>query len=156
MQQRSASGCLSLYLVALLLSFSVVASVTPLDDLKTIQAQPKRPTAEQLRKSLQVSAGLLWRHNQPDHRLESKAIRHYVSQVDQVLQHDCCDYFAAVTLVKNLTDGLMDVLGLRPPQQLYPAMRRSYVASIWLLQRSKLFKWNTKYMQKLAMSGFYR
>lgn len=143
-------------LASLLIAANLVASVTPLDELKATQKYSKRLTSEQLRRSLQVSSGLLWKHNKLDNRVEASPVRQYVGQVEQVLQHGCCDYFTAVPLVKNLTDSLLDVLDLRLPSQLYPAIRRSYVASIWLLQRSRLFRWNTKYIQKLAMSGFCR
>lgn len=154
MDRSSASGCLRLAVV--LICTRAAASAASLDEVTVSRAYSKRPSADQLRESLQLSHGLLWKHNKLDNRLETKPLRHYVSQIDHVLQHDCCDYFEALPLVKNLTDGLIDVLELRLPPPLYPVLRRSYVASIWLLQRSKLFKWNTRYMQKLAMLGFYR
>ncbi|WIA08494.1 hypothetical protein OEZ85_007929 [Tetradesmus obliquus] len=51
---------------------------------------------------------------------------------------------------------MKEVLDRKLPQELQPALRRSYVCAIWLLQRSRQFRWNTNKMHKPALAGFTR
>ena len=73
-----------------------------------------------------------------------------------VLQPGCCDYFAALPLVKGLAPVLAEVVALRLPSALRPVVRRSFVAAVWLLQRSRYFKWDAAELQTPALSGFYK
>lgn len=84
---------------------------------------------------------------------QPQALRQYVSQLQAVLQPDCCDYFTALPTVKGLAAALSGVLYLPLPATLRPVVRRSYVAAIWLLQRSRFFKWDSRALQKAAVSG---
>eukprot|EP00775_Hariotina_reticulata_P002572 gene2572-2874_t len=104
-----------------------------------------------LQNVLEVCYSILERHS-----LDNAAMQQFTDQLLQVLQQDCCDYFTALPLVKGLTDSLHEVLDLQLPLQLIPVVRRSYVSAMWLLQRSKFYKWNTKYMSRALAQGLYR
>lgn len=132
---------------------SVVGALRTLDDLQPIKHYSRRTSDEQLRSSLAVSCSILQRHNE---HLDSQPLEQYIKQLKQVLQQGCCDYFTALPLVKDLTDGLKEVLEWKLPQDLQPVVRRSYVCAVWLLQRSKLFRWNSKYMHKVVLQGLFR
>jgi hypothetical protein len=142
--------------LATLLLLSILcfgAALRTFDDLQPLRRYARRTTDEHFRSSLAVSLAILQRHNRVR---DSKPLQQYINHLDQLLQQDCCDYFTALPLVTGLTDRLKEVLDRKLPQELQPALRRSYVCAIWLLQRSRQFRWNTNKLHKPALSGFMR
>lgn len=138
----------------LLSTLCLGAALRTFDDLQQpIRKYARRTTDDQLRSSLAVSIGILQRHNRVR---DSQPLQQYINHLDQLLQQDCCDYFTALPLVNGLTKSLKEVLDRKLPQELQPALRRSYVCAIWLLQRSRQFRWNTNKMHKPALAGFTR
>ncbi|KAF6264512.1 hypothetical protein COO60DRAFT_1457619 [Scenedesmus sp. NREL 46B-D3] len=140
----------SLLLLSVLFSGSALRT---LDELQPVKNYARRTSNDQLRSSLAVSMAILQRHNRVR---DSQPLQQYINHLEQLLQQDCCDYFAALPLVDGLTIQLKEVLDRRLPQELQPALRRSYICAIWLLQRSRQFIWNTNRMHKPALAGFMR
>jgi hypothetical protein len=121
------------------------------DSIKVIRTHAALTSNYMLRDGLDLCCSILEQHS-----LDNTAVQQFRDQLLQVLQQDCCDYFTALPLVKGLTDSLHEVLDLQLPLQLLPVVRRSYVSAMWLLQRSKLFKWNSNYMSRALGQGLYR
>jgi hypothetical protein len=129
------------------------AAVANFDAIPLIREPAQQLTATDLSEVLKTLLGILAQHNR---RFESPALGQYVEQLQAVLQPDCCDYFTAVILAKGITSALSEVLELRLPAALRPVVRRSYVAAVWLLQRSKLFRWSTTSLQQVTLSGLFK
>jgi hypothetical protein len=142
--------------LASLLLLSILCSGAALrtfDDLQPIRKFARQITDDQLRSSLAVSISILQRHNRVR---DSQPLQQYINHLEQLLQQDCCDYYTALPLVNGLTENLKEVLDRKLPQELQPALRRSYICAIWLLQRSRQFRWNTNKMHKPSLAGFMR
>lgn len=126
---------------------------TTLDSIPVIQQNTQQLTTSDLAEAVGLFSDILAKHNI---RKESSALQQYVEQLRAVLQPDCCDYFTALPTVKGLTAAASEVLQLRLPASLRPVLRRSYVAAIWLLQRSRFFKWDAHALHKSALFGMYK
>lgn len=126
---------------------------TSFDAVPLIQQNTQQLTTSDLADTLSLFIDILAKHNI---RKESVALQQYVEQLRAVLQPDCCDYFTALPTVKGLSAALSEVLQLRLPAALRPVVRRSYVSAIWMLQRSRFFKWDSHTLQKSAMSGMVK
>lgn len=144
----------------LLLLAQLLASSSPLcvadatfDALPLIEQHAQHLTTSDLTEVVSLHADILAKHNI---RREAHALQRYVEQLRAVLQPDCCDYFTALPTVKGLATALSEVLDLRLPGALRPVLRRSYVGAIWLLQRSRFFKWDSSTLQKPALSGMQK
>jgi hypothetical protein len=140
------------WLLSLVLCSTCSADAT-FDAVPVIQQNTQQLTTSDLADTLTLLIDILEKHNI---RKESSALQQYVEQLRAVLQPDCCDYFTALPTVKGLSAALSEVLQLRLPATLRPVVRRSYVGAIWLLQRSRFFKWDSHALQKSAMSGMYK
>ena len=89
----------------------------------------------------------------------SSPLEAFVEQL-QVLLHPVCtrciDYFQAVALVRSMSKSVRKILEEDQNDVYYPAIRRSYVAAIWLLQRSKMFVWQTTRLDSNAVGTMLR
>jgi hypothetical protein len=89
----------------------------------------------------------------------SSPLAAFVEQLQLVLQPvctRCIDYFQAVSLVRGLSKSIRQIQDENRNDVYYPAVRRSYVAAIWLLQRSKMFAWQTTHLNSNALSTMLR
>ncbi|KAF6264463.1 hypothetical protein COO60DRAFT_1698288 [Scenedesmus sp. NREL 46B-D3] len=89
----------------------------------------------------------------------SSPLEAFVEQLRLVLQPvctHCINYFQAVALVRGLSKSVQQVLEEGRNDVYYPAVRRSYVAAIWLLQRSKMFVWQTTHLERTALGTMLR
>jgi hypothetical protein len=141
------------HLALLLAICPLCAADTTFDSLPLIEQHAQHLTNSNLAEALSIHADILAKHNI---RREAHALQQYVEQLRAVLQPDCCDYFTALPTVKGLATSLSEVLDLRLQAALRPVLRRSYVGAIWLLQRSRFFKWDTSALQKSALSGMQK
>ena len=123
------------------------------DGLPALKGYAQQLTTTNLSEALTLYVRILAEHNV---RKESPPLRSYLAQLQTVLQPDCCDYFTALTAVKGLAAALGEVVAVQLPAALRPVVRRSYLAAVWLLQRSKYFKWNSSSMHKAALPGMYK
>lgn len=128
-------------------------ATTTFDSLPAVGQHAQQLTNSHLIEALELYTEILFKHNI---RKESPTLRDYVEQLRAVLQPDCCDYFTALPTVKGLTEALQGVLDLQLTASLRPVVRRSYLAAIWLLQRSKYFKWDSSLLHKAALAGMYK
>jgi hypothetical protein len=89
----------------------------------------------------------------------SSPLKAFVEQLQLLLQPvctRCIDYFQAVALVRGLSKSVRQVIEEGRNDVYYPAIRRSYVAAIWLLQRSKMFVWQTTHLDSNALGTMLR
>jgi hypothetical protein len=89
----------------------------------------------------------------------SRPMEAYVQQLQTVLQPvctRCIDYFQAVSMVRGLSNSVRQIQEEERKDVYYPTVRRSYVAAIWLLQRSKMFVWQTTHLNRNALSTMLR
>jgi hypothetical protein len=89
----------------------------------------------------------------------SSPLEAFVEQLHLVLQPvctRCIDYFQAVALVRGLSKSVRQTIEEGRNDVYYPAVRRSYVAAIWLLQRSKMFAWQTTHLDSNALGTMLR
>lgn len=144
-------GCVALLLLCSVSTCSADAS--RFDALPLIEQHAQHLTTSDLTEVLSLHADILAQHNV---RWEAHALQQYVDLLRTVLLPDCCDYFTALPTVKGLERALSDVLELQLPAALRPLVRRSYVGAVWLLQRSRFFKWDSSSLQKSALSGMQK
>lgn len=68
----------------------------------------------------------------------------------------CIDYFEALGLLRRLGRAVKRVIDDGKNDVHYPVVRRAYIAAVWLLQRSRMFKWELTHLQANALSIMYR
>lgn len=133
--------------------FCTADASTTFDAVPLIQQHAQQLSSSELAESITLLTGILSKHNI---RKESSILQRYIELLQAVLQPDCCDYFTALPTVKGLTSALASVLQLNLPVALRPVVRRSYVGAIWLLQRSRFYKWDTHALHSAAISGLHK
>jgi hypothetical protein len=133
--------------------FCTADASTTFDAVLLIQQHVQQLSSSDLAESIALFTDILSKHNI---RKESPILQRYIELLQAVLQPDCCDYFTALPTMKGLTSALASVLQLNLPAALRPVVRRSYVGAIWLLQRSRFFKWDTRALHSAAMSGVHK
>jgi hypothetical protein len=144
---------LLLLLLACSTATAAAGTAVRIDTLPTIAPHAQQVSTDDLATVLQLSIHILQQHNV---RLESRPLEAYTQLLSAVLQPGCCDFFAALPLVKGLAPALSEVVALRLPSALRPVVRRSFVVAVWLLQRSRYFKWDSSALSTPALSGFYK
>lgn len=83
----------------------------------------------------------------------------YAEQLQLVLRTDCAhcvDYYEAAGLLGLLGKTVNQIMKEARDDVHYPVVRRSYVAAVWLLQRSRQFVWETTHMPSTALSTMFR
>jgi hypothetical protein len=133
--------------------FCTADASTTFDAVALIQQHVQQLSTSDLAESITLFSEILSKHNI---RKESPFLQRYIELLQAVLQPDCCDYFTALPTVNGLNSALASVLQLNLPAALRPVLRRSYIGAIWLLQRSRFFKWDTHALHSAAMSGLYK
>lgn len=126
---------------------------TTFDAVPLIQQHAQQLSSSDLAESVTLFSSILSEHNK---RRESPVLRHYIELLQAVLQPDCCDYFTALPTVRGLSSALAAALQINLPAALRPVLRRSYVGAIWLLQRSRFFKWDSHALQSAALTGLLK
>lgn len=83
----------------------------------------------------------------------------YAEQLQMVLRTDCAhcvDYYEAAGLLGLLGKTVNQIMKDAKDDTHFPVVRRSYVAAVWLLQRSRQFVWETTHMPSTALSTMFR
>jgi hypothetical protein len=83
----------------------------------------------------------------------------YAEQLQMVLRTDCAhcvDYYEAAGLLGLLGKTVNQIMKDARDDTHYPVVRRSYIAAVWLLQRSRQFVWETTHMPSTALSTMFR
>lgn len=83
----------------------------------------------------------------------------YTDQLQRVLRpscQQCIDYFEAVAILRSLGKTIKQIVQDDRDDVLYPVLRRSYLAAVWMLQRSRLFTWMTSQLQSNVLSTMFR
>lgn len=83
----------------------------------------------------------------------------YTDELQRVLKPSCkrCyDYFEAVAILRSLGKIINQIIQDDKLDVHLPVIRRSYVAASWLLQRSKLFAWQTSQLRSTVLSTMFR
>lgn len=83
----------------------------------------------------------------------------YAEQLQLVLRTDCAhcvDYYEAAGLLGVLGKTVNQIIQDARDDTHYPVVRRSYVAAVWLMQRSRQFVWETTHMPAIALSTMFR
>lgn len=83
----------------------------------------------------------------------------YAEQLQMVLRTDCAhcvDYYEAAGLLGLLGKTVHQIMKDARDDTHYPVVRRSYIAAVWLLQRSRQFVWETTHMPSTALSTMFR
>lgn len=83
----------------------------------------------------------------------------YAEQLQLVLRTDCAhcvDYYEAAGLLGLLGKTVNQIIKDGKDDTHYPVVRRSYIAAVWLLQRSRQFVWETTHMPSTALSTMFR
>ncbi|KAF6263667.1 hypothetical protein COO60DRAFT_381219 [Scenedesmus sp. NREL 46B-D3] len=62
----------------------------------------------------------------------------------------------AVSVVRSLGKAVKQILTDDKDKVLYPALRRSYLAAVWILQRSRLFAWQATQLNSNVLSTLFR
>jgi hypothetical protein len=91
--------------------------------------------------------------------LDYPALSQYTNQLQRVLRpscKQCIDYFEAVAVVRSLGKSVKQILNDDKDEVLYPALRRSYLAAVWILQRSRLFAWQATQLNSNVLSTLFR
>jgi hypothetical protein len=91
--------------------------------------------------------------------LDYPALSQYANQLQLVLRpscKQCIDYFEAVSVVRSLGKSVKQILNDDHDEVLYPALRRSYLAAVWILQRSRLFAWQATQLNSNVLSTLFR
>jgi hypothetical protein len=91
--------------------------------------------------------------------LDYPALSLYAGQLQRVLRpscKQCIDYFEAVSVVRSLGKAVKQILKDDKDEVLYPALRRSYLAAVWVLQRSRLFAWQATQLNSNVLSTLFR
>lgn len=125
----------------------------PLDTLPHVNSNI---SDTQLRQFLQHSAEWL---TMKSTELGDEALQHYVEQLHHVLHPACLrctDYFQAVAVVRGMGKAIRKLLQQDTNDNFYPAIRRSFVAAVWLLQRSKMFVWNSSHLDSSMLGTMLR
>ncbi|WIA08609.1 hypothetical protein OEZ85_008038 [Tetradesmus obliquus] len=92
-------------------------------------------------------------------QLDYPALSQYAGQLQRVLRpscKQCIDYFEAVSAVRSLGKAVKQILKDDKDEVLYPALRRSYMAAVWVLQRSRLFAWQATQLNSNVLSTLFR
>ncbi|KAF6263664.1 hypothetical protein COO60DRAFT_381011 [Scenedesmus sp. NREL 46B-D3] len=92
-------------------------------------------------------------------QLDYPALSQYANQLQRVLRpscKQCTDYFEAVSVVRSLGKAVKQILTDDKDEVLYPALRRSYLAAVWILQRSRLFAWQATQLNSNVLSTLFR
>jgi hypothetical protein len=149
---RCARACAAACLLTVLLAAAGTAAVL-LDELPAVANAAARTTNDELLRALSTALDVL---NAANARLESDTLKRYTNRLAAAAQRECCDYFEALPLIKGLTHDLHGLLSMPVARHLVPVARRSYIAAVWLLQRSPHFAWNTAALRRAAAAGFMR
>lgn len=83
----------------------------------------------------------------------------YTGELQRVLKascKDCYDYFEAVAILRSLGRHIHQIIQDDKLDIHYPVLRRSYMAAAWMLQRSKLFAWQSSHLQSNVLSTLFR
>lgn len=83
----------------------------------------------------------------------------YAEQLQLVLRTECAhcvDYYEAAGLLGLLGKTVSQIMKEARDDVHYPVVRRSYIAAVWLLQRSRQFVWETTHMPSTALSTMFR
>jgi hypothetical protein len=111
---------------------------------------------QQLEHIIQMSAE--WLHFRSVY-LDYPLLKEYASTLRLTLRpscRECLDYFEAVAVVKGLGKMINKIIQEDKNDVHFPVIRRSYVAVVWVLQRSKLFLWETSHLQSNVLSTMFR
>lgn len=80
----------------------------------------------------------------------------YLQQVLRPACSHCIDYYEAVATLRALSKTIKQIVHDNREGIYYPVIRRSYVAAVWLLQRSKMFVWESTHLSSSTVSTMYR
>eukprot|EP00878_Enallax_costatus_P034486 GHUV01038242.1.p1 GENE.GHUV01038242.1~~GHUV01038242.1.p1 ORF type:complete len:424 (+),score=115.05 GHUV01038242.1:165-1436(+) len=80
----------------------------------------------------------------------------YLQQVTRPSCTHCTDYYEAVALLRALSKSIKQIIDDDKDGLHFPVVRRSYVAAVWLLQRSKMFLWESTHLSSSTASTMYR
>ncbi|KAF8072660.1 aspS [Scenedesmus sp. PABB004] len=90
---------------------------------------------------------------------DDPALAAYTVQLQRLLRPSCkrCwDYFEAVALLRSLGKSVNQLLQDDRDAAYHPVVRRSYVAAVWMLQRSRMFSWSASHLQASVLSTLFR
>lgn len=137
---------------AILFAWSLLLHAQRLDDIQQLEKVPDA----QLEQLVQASVTLLQEHA---FIINCPQLGQYAGYLQQVLRPagvQCIDYYEAVAILRALSKTIKQLVRDNKEGVPYPVIRRSYVAAVWLLQRSKMFIWETTHLSSSTLSTMYR
>lgn len=140
------------YLTCLIVVATSAAHGRKLDDIAGLNTQQ----TSQLEHFILVSIGWLKEQANSTGYLP---LEQYADQLQQLLKPacpHCTDYFEAVAHLRTLGIIVTNLLTDDKEVVHWPVIRRSYIAAVWLLQRSKLFSWKYTHMGSSTANIMYR
>lgn len=90
---------------------------------------------------------------------EYPLLQQYAEQLALVLRSECVhcvDYYEAAGLLGLLGKSVTHIVQDNNHGTHQPVVRRSYLAAVWLLQRSRMFVWETTHLPNAALSAMFR
>lgn len=156
MRGRSAS---TLALLTIILCVVICVRSQPLfDDLVT--GRGERVADSELESILGTSAAWLRARSLSQ---DNQLLGEYAEKLSALLRPSCTrcvDYFEAVASLRALSGAVGSLLaqpsGATNGAAHWPVVRRSYMAAVWLLQRSRLYAWGASHLSSGALSTMYR
>jgi len=133
----------------------VVSEAALLDALSGLKKQTL-PLDTQLQDVLALSAG--WLEIRAEYSSYPK-LQQYAEVLLSLVRPscvNCIDYFEALSVLRALGKLIKEITDEDNDDVFLPVVRRSYVAAVWTLQRSKLFKWELTHFQSNALSAMFR
>lgn len=124
------------------------------DEVPSIASRPVQD--RQLQEYIRTSCR--WLHNRSVHS-QYPLLNAYAEQLQLVLRTECAhcvDYYEAAGLLGLLGKTVSQIMKEARDDVHYPVVRRSYIAAVWLLQRSRQFVWETTHMPSTALSTMFR
>lgn len=107
-----------------------------------------------------LRTSITWLESRARAGVQTELLHDYGEQLALVLHSNCAhcvDYYEAAGLLGALGQSVARILAAPGSDGTHlPVVRRSYLAAVWLLQRSRMFVWETTHLQSVALSTMFR
>eukprot|EP00775_Hariotina_reticulata_P010469 gene10469-10627_t len=136
-------------------AFALKIEATLLDNLPGLKNQTL-PLDTQLQDLLTISIG--WLEVRAEY-ISYPKLHQYAELLSSLVRPscvNCIDYFEALSVLRALGKLIKEIINEDKDDVYLPVVRRSYMAAVWTLQRSKMFKWELTHFQSNALSTMFR
>ncbi|KAF8072620.1 ASF1B [Scenedesmus sp. PABB004] len=142
-------------LLAAALAASLQAAAGSRGGLDALPGLPQ-PTSAQLERLVATSADLLAARAAARNDTALAEFARVLGAAAEPGCSRCADFFHAVAHVRALGKAVRALVEANVNDTHFPVVRRAYLAAVWLLQRSRMFAWQTTHLEADSLATMFK